>query len=170
MPPVPDLSEVFRAECDYVWNTFRRLGVRDADVKDLTQELFISLQRLLPTYDPSRPIRPWLFTMAYRMALRHNERRRREHLTDEIVDTPDSSEDLEKKVAASESRDLVLRALDFVELERRAVFVLADIDETPVPEIADQLGIPLNTAYSRLRLARQDFRSAVKRLTKEPRS
>lgn len=162
----PTLEDVFHAECKYVWNTFRRLGVPDADVKDLTQELFVSLQRLLPDYDPARPIRPWLFTIAYRMALRHNARRKREWLTSEVVDVPDSSADLERQTLESERRELVLRALECVEIERRAVFVLADIDEVPVPEIALQFGVPLNTAYSRLRLARQDFRRAVQRLTK----
>ncbi len=167
--PVPDLATVFKAEGHYVWNTFRRLGVRDADLKDLTQEFFLSLHRLLSSYDPSRPIRPWLFTIAYRMALRHIERTKREHLVGELdtaVDIADPKVDLDRHVTVLEDRDLVLRALESVPIERRAVFVLADIDEVAVPEIALQFEIPLNTAYSRLRLARQDFRQAVQRLRK----
>lgn len=166
---VPNLAEVFRAEGRYVWNTFRRLGVRDADVKDLTQEFFLSLHRLLPGYDPSRPIRPWLFTIAYRMALRHIERTKREHLIGEpadSIDIPDPEVDLDRHLTVLEERDLILRALESVAIERRAVFVLADIDEVPIPEIALQFDIPLNTAYSRLRLARQEFRQAVQRLRK----
>lgn len=163
------LADVFRAEGHFVWNTFRRLGVREADLKDLTQEFFLSLQRLLPQYDPSRPIRPWLFTIAYRMALRHIERARREHVladTGEPAEVPDPCADLDRHMAVVEERDLVLRALGAISIERRAVFVLADIEEVPVPEIALQFDIPLNTAYSRLRIARQEFRQAVQRLRK----
>jgi RNA polymerase sigma-70 factor (ECF subfamily) len=53
-----------------------------------------------------------------------------------------------------------------VEIDRRAVFVLHDIHEVPVPEVAETLGVPLNTAYSRLRIAREEFATAVKRLRK----
>lgn len=166
---MPTLEQVFVDHADYVWNTFRRLGVVGADIQDLTQDLFVTLQRLLPDYDPSRPIRPWLFVMAYRMAARHQQRGRRELATDTITEAPDSSADLDKKMAASQDRELIVRALDAIELHRRAVFVMAEIDETPIPEIAANLGIPLNTAYSRLRLARDEFRAAVIRLSKQER-
>lgn len=162
---VPTLADVFAEQGDYVWNTFRRLGVSGADVKDLTQDFFVTLHRLLPSYDRSRPIRPWLFTIAYRMAIRHLQRARRETPTEEVVEVADSSADLERQLDASRDRELVLRALTHVPIERRAVFVMADIDEVAVPEIADRLQIPLNTAYSRLRLARNDFRAAIGRLT-----
>lgn len=164
-PERPSLAEVFRDEVDYVWNTFRRLGIPSSDLQDLTQELFLTLHHLMPDYDPSRPIRPWLFTIAYRMAARHQQRSRREQATGDEYDRPDSSADLDRHLAASEERALVLRALEYVEIHRRAVFVMADIDEVSVPEIAMSLGIPLNTAYSRLRLARQEFREAVRRIT-----
>ena len=61
----------------------------------------------------------------------------------------------------------MLRALDRVDIGRRAVFILADLEGRAVPEIATELGIPLNTAYSRLRLAREEFAAAALRLAKE---
>lgn len=61
---------------------------------------------------------------------------------------------------ASSLAQLVLQSL---ELERRAVFVMHEIDGSPMPEIADALGIPLNTAYSRLRLARTQFTDTLRR-------
>jgi RNA polymerase sigma-70 factor (ECF subfamily) len=63
-----------------------------------------------------------------------------------------------------EDRQLALRALESVDLDRRAVFVLHEIDGVAIPEVADALTIPVNTAYSRLRLARQEFHAAVRRL------
>jgi RNA polymerase sigma-70 factor (ECF subfamily) len=58
----------------------------------------------------------------------------------------------------------VLEALDAIDLDRRAVFVLYEIDGVTMDEIARSLGIPVNTAYSRLRVARGEFAAAVKRL------
>ena len=58
----------------------------------------------------------------------------------------------------------VLDALDVLDLDKRAVFVMHEIDGTPIPAVATALGIPVNTAYSRLRLAREAFTAQVKRL------
>ena len=60
------------------------------------------------------------------------------------------------------------RALEHIPIERRGVFVMHDIDGIAAPEIAVALEIPLNTAYSRLRLARRDFGEAVARLKGGP--
>jgi RNA polymerase sigma-70 factor (ECF subfamily) len=56
-----------------------------------------------------------------------------------------------------------MKALDGLDLDRRAVFVMHELDEIPVPEVANTLAIPLNTAYSRLRLARVDVAAAIQR-------
>ena len=68
------------------------------------------------------------------------------------------------------ARALVQRALDVLDLKRRAVFVMHDFDGVAVPEIARTLGIPLNTTYSVLRLARRDFAAAVRRMSRPARS
>jgi RNA polymerase sigma-70 factor (ECF subfamily) len=67
-------------------------------------------------------------------------------------------------VELSQESQLVMRALDTLDLQRRAVFVMSELGGHTMPEIAETLSVPLNTAYSRLRLARQDFESAVRRL------
>ena len=70
----------------------------------------------------------------------------------------------DEAIERDEARTLALEAINQIDLPRRAVFVLAELDELPIPEVAEALGIPLNTAYSRLRLAREDFEGAVRRL------
>ena len=67
------------------------------------------------------------------------------------------------QLESRERRALVHAALQGIELERRAVFVMHDIDGLSMPEIAQVLDAPLNTLYSRLRLARAEFADAVKR-------
>ncbi len=59
---------------------------------------------------------------------------------------------------------MVLRALESIEIERRAVFILFEFDECPMKQITETLRIPLFTGYSRLRLARAEFTAAVRRL------
>ena len=59
--PPPDLRMVFEEHVDHVGNSLRRLGVRDADVPDLVQEVFVVMFAILPDYDPARPMWPWIF-------------------------------------------------------------------------------------------------------------
>jgi len=164
-----DFRNVCERELRYVWTTLRRLGVREPDLPDVTQEVFIVVYQLLEDYDPTRPLRPWLFGIAYRIALRHRAlaRHRREVIGDEIADVPAEAPLPDEVVARSRDRALVRRAIERIDVHRRAVFVLADLDGTPVPEIATALGIPLNTAYSRLRRAREEFGDAITEMQKE---
>jgi RNA polymerase sigma-70 factor, ECF subfamily len=159
--PALGFEAIFRAELAYVWKTLERLGVPARDLEDVAHDVFVAVYRHLGDYDPSRPIRPWLCGFAYRTAsdYRRLARHRHERVGEE---TPVVSTSAEQ--ARLEARDLALRALDGVELERRVVLMLHDIDGYGVPEIAAELQIPLNTAYSRLRLARQELREAVEKL------
>lgn len=167
--PLPDLRTVFEEHVDHVGNSLRRLGVRDADVPDLVQEVFVVMHQILPDYDPERPMWPWIFGVVYRTAAAYRRKAYREVLDDGslVAEKADSDANLDEAMRKGEDRQLVLEALQFVEMNRRAVFVMADIDGVSVPEIAEALGMPLNTAYSRLRLAREDFREAASRLLRQ---
>jgi len=164
--PRPSFAAIFEAEFDYVYNTLRRFGVREADAIDQVQEVFIVVNQLLPDYDASRPIRPWLVAIAYRVAGRYRSLSRnvREVLDVTPAEPTDTAPLADETIERDQARALALEAIDQIDLPRRTVFVLAEIDEVPIPEIAEALGIPVNTAYSRLRLAREDFESAVRRL------
>jgi RNA polymerase sigma-70 factor (ECF subfamily) len=164
--------EIFSAESAYVWSVLRRLGVRDADLQDLAHEVFVILHRRIldETFDASRPLRPWLAATAFRLASVHRRSaiERREVLDAEAGEaTSDDRTDPERLAAAEQDRALVLRALEAIQPERRIVFILHDIDEQPMSVVAEALGLPLNTGYSRLRLARDEFRAAVRRLRPE---
>jgi RNA polymerase sigma-70 factor (ECF subfamily) len=149
----------------YVWNSLRRLGAPASELEDLTHDVFVQVQRHFAEYDPARPMKPWLFGFAFRVASQHRRgtSRRRESLgcDTELVD-PGALPD--ERMAAQQDRQLVIAALGAIDPERRPVFVLYEIDDVPMDEIARTLGIPVNTAYSRLRVARSEFAAAVKRL------
>jgi RNA polymerase sigma-70 factor, ECF subfamily len=162
---------VYASEFLYVWNSVRRLGVPEADLPDLTHDVFVQALRSLPEYDSARPLRPWLFGIALRVVtgFRRLERHRREVLgqaAEAIDPAPGAAEGLE----AADDRRLVQAILNAMTLNRRVVFVMHELNGHSVREIADALGIPLPTAYTRLRLALLEFgrKARQSRLRGEP--
>lgn len=170
--PAPDavaFQAVFRSELAYVWGTLRRLGVSARDAEDVAHEVFVQVYKKLADYDRARPLRPWLFGFAFRAAsdYRRLARHRVEVLggDEEAGGEPEAAgPHPEDALASREECALVFAALERVDLDRRAVLVAYELDECPMKEIAETLGIPLHTAYSRLRVAREEFAAAVERL------
>jgi RNA polymerase sigma-70 factor, ECF subfamily len=151
-------EDIYAAELDYVWHTLRRLGVPDRDREDIAHDVFVIVHRKLATYDPARSLRAWLFGIAYRVVADH---RRRGRTKNELLEDPP-----EPAVAAPahDDRDLVHKALATIDLERRAVFILHELDGQSIPEIAKVIDAPENTLYSHLSRARRDFAAAVAKL------
>jgi RNA polymerase sigma-70 factor (ECF subfamily) len=143
--------------------TLRRLRVPDSDIEDLVHEVFVVMYRRWDSYDPSYPLRPWLFGIAFRVAAAHRRQAWRE-TPGPWPDLEDPSPGPEQALATQQARSTVLAALDQLPLPRRAVFVMHYIDHMAMPDIAAALAIPRFTAYSRLRKARQEFEAAVKSL------
>lgn len=159
---------IFEAHYDYVWISLRRLGVSDRDREDVTNEVFFRVHGKLGAYDPSRPIRPWLFAFAVRAASDYRKLARNRHETLGGESEPLSAHPgpmPDEQAIRQEERVLVARGLDTLDLPHRSVFVMHELDHVPVPTIAEALGIPLGTAYTRLRAARQDFAAAIRRLS-----
>jgi RNA polymerase sigma-70 factor, ECF subfamily len=152
--------ELFDAEFAFICRALRRLGVREADLADVTQELFMSVHRNMSSLDASRTRRPWLYSFAVRYA--SNYRRLARHRGHDSID--ETTAPLTTADADIGARDLVLRALSVLDFDQRTVLVMHDLEGFRAPEIAKVTGAPLNTVYSRLRLARADFRAAVERL------
>jgi len=167
-PPGAGFAEVFEAHFDYVWNSLRRLGVREGDLEDLTHDVFFAVHRRFDRFDTKRPLRPWLFGFALRRASDYRRLARNRFEVLESGNAPsdpvDSSADPLERALVGESLRIARAALEALELGRRAVFILHDLDEIAMPEVARELEIPLNTAYSRLRLARGELAATVRRL------
>jgi RNA polymerase sigma-70 factor (ECF subfamily) len=165
MAEPPDFTAIFDQHFDYVWFTLRRFGVPPRDLDDVAHDVFIQVYQHFDKYDPTRPLRPWLFGFAYRLAsdYRRLARHRRETL-DEPCDAVDGAPSAVDRAATRQTIDLVWTALEQLDLDRRAILVLHDIEGHSIPEVASALDIPLNTAYSRLRLARDQFAKSVHRL------
>ncbi len=157
-------ADIYEANFDFVWRSLRRLGVPDYAVDDATQEVFIVAQRRLCEFEGRGSIKTWLFSIALRMSKRVR-RSSGSHPSTELDEAiPDSSAmDPDDAASRIEEIQLVYRALDSLDDNRRAVFVLAELEQMPAPEISRALEVPLNTVYSRLRIARRQFESALRR-------
>ena len=160
----PDPEALYDAEIEYVWNSLRRLGIPPRDRDDLSHDVFLAAFRRLDSFDPTRPLRPWLFGIALRVAARYRELARHVREVSTLHEAEDPLGGPELAYQRTEAQRFVERCLQAVELNRRAVFILHDIDEHPIPEVARALDLPVNTAYSRLRLARAEFTAEAHRL------
>lgn len=160
-----DCLQAYQRELDYLLGSLRRLGVPARDLEDVLHEVFLVMLKRWNDYDRTRPLRPWLFGIAFRVASGQRRRGSRELPSDDY-EAEYQGEAPDDALAVSEGRRLLLRALSVVPLERRAVLVMHEVDEVPMREIADQLEIPLFTAYSRLRKARRELDLALERLRK----
>lgn len=155
-------DSLVRPELSYLWNSLRRLGVPERDREDVLQEILVRVHRAIPEYDASRPARPWLFAFAFRLASDYRKRARvRDHLewTDHAATTPTPEEDLD----VARRRALLERAIQELDLDKRAVLILHDIDGIAVTDAARTLGIPEGTAYTRLRAARTELAATLRR-------
>jgi RNA polymerase sigma-70 factor (ECF subfamily) len=161
-----DLSTIHAEHADFVWLTLQRMGVRDADVEDLLQEVFVVVHRRLHTFDDSARMTTWLFGICLRVAAGYRRRAhfRMERVTGEVPEQATADEGSpESEAAAGEARARLGAVLDGMELEERALFVMFEIDEVSCEKIAEMLGVPVGTVYSRLHAARKSFQKALAR-------
>ncbi|MBX3227292.1 MAG: sigma-70 family RNA polymerase sigma factor [Labilithrix sp.] len=146
-----------------IWSLLRRLGVPSEALDDAAQQVFIVAARRAVEIEVGRE-RPYLQGVAVRVASeqRRSAARRDARRPPEDAAPPQPDELLDRKRA----RELLDDVLDAMPFDLRAAFVLFELDELTVPEIAQLLDVPEGTAASRLRRAREDFRSRVAELKK----
>jgi RNA polymerase sigma-70 factor, ECF subfamily len=165
--PVPEPEdtclEAFNRELDYLFRTLQRLGVGPREVEDLVQDVFVVLHRNWPTLDLTRPLRPYLFGVAFRVVCAHRRRLGRE-VPHPAVDGPDGEATPEGLLQSKQSVELLRTALERLPLRRRAVVVMHDLDGVPIADVARRLSLSRFGAYSRLRKARKELAIAVRRL------
>ncbi len=160
---------VYDAHVSFVWRNLRRLGVMDRDVEDKCQEVFVVAHRRWEEFvDRGHGPRAWLFQIVLRVAS-DARRHRRRHPVDPDGGIAQDRQSVEAPqavaVARKQALDLLDRALASIDMGRRAVLVLHEIEQMTAPEIARTLELPLNTVYSRLRVARIELDTELARLS-----
>jgi RNA polymerase sigma-70 factor (ECF subfamily) len=162
---VPDLAALFREYAPFVWRTLRRLGLSAADADDATQEVFLVVNRKLAGFEGRSSLRTWLYGISVRTAF-SSRRRARSAPTPEPESEASSAPGPEEQVALAEARVMLDQALTRLDPDKRAVFVLYEIERLSMAEISEALDCPLQTAYSRLHAARARVTEVVAKLAK----
>jgi RNA polymerase sigma-70 factor, ECF subfamily len=160
--PVPTFRAIYTEFFQAIWRTLRRLGVPQAQLDDAVQDVFLVVHRRLPEFD-GRSLRGWLYAIAVRVASDHRRgaaQRRTVPLPETLVDPrPDPARAREVEEAVL----LLHELLGELDEPKRTVFVLGELEELSVPEIAEALAENQNTVSSRLRAARMRFDEAYRR-------
>jgi RNA polymerase sigma-70 factor (ECF subfamily) len=160
---VPSFDAVYTAHFAYVWRILRTFGVPDAGLEDAAQDVFVVVHRRLPAFEGRAAITTWLFAIAQRVAGAHRRKAgdgRTEPLADD--DETAGASDTFAAFSRAQAAATVMAILDTLDEDKRVVFALVELEQLTVPEVARMLEINLNTAYSRLRLARAAFELAVR--------
>lgn len=156
---VAPIAALFDEHCGFVWRSLRHLGVDEPALDDAVQDVFITAHRRWSTFERRSSARTWLFGIARRVAYRYRRSARtrsRRFVGFDVVRDP-AEHPVDRFHAAHALASLIAR----LDGDKRAVFVLSEIEGMTAPEVSEALGIPLGTAYSRLRAAWQTLGRAA---------
>lgn len=162
---VPSFPEIFRTYSGFVWRVLLRLGVAQADVDDVAQEVFLGVHRNLASFEGRCAMRTWIYGICHRRTIDYRRRAmtRPEVLTDEPPEQlTEASQD--EGIDLTRARTQLNDLLDSLDDEKRTVFVLFEVEGMPMEEVAEIVGCPLQTAYSRLYAARKKVEALAARM------
>lgn len=163
---VPSFDEVYDAHFSALWRSARALGVPESACDDVLQEVFIVVHRRLAEFEGRAALRTWLVRILVHVV---SEQRRRFRRKEDHAELPEEVRDSRapgplEELARAEAVKVLATILDALDDDQRTVFVLAELEQLPIPEIAAALGLSPNTVYSRLRLARREYERQVARV------
>jgi len=161
------LAEMYEAHFERVWRWAHGFGVRPSDLEDAVQEVFVVAHRRYGEFGHRSQVSTWLFGICMRVAagFRRKAHVRRETATEDMERVlTDSAPSPEGPLLGRQAAELAQRILDGLDEDKRAVFILHELEDLTLKEIAEMLGCPLQTVYSRLAAARKHFQREAQRL------
>jgi RNA polymerase sigma-70 factor (ECF subfamily) len=162
-----DVAAAFREHGPFVWRALRSLGVSDKDVDDQCQEVFVVVHRRRGDFEGRSSLRTWLYSICIRKAAAYRRRPLREIGDGAVPDSPSSSPGPFERAARLEARAHLDEVVAMLDDDKRAVFVLYEIEELTMAEVADAIGCPLQTAFSRLHAARKIVESKFRQWARD---
>jgi RNA polymerase sigma-70 factor (ECF subfamily) len=140
----------------------RKLGVRDRDVDDVCQEVFLQVFRNLSQFREEAELKTWMYRICASQASRYHRRwkvlsRLRDAFAPGAVEPSVPAND----AGALDARRGLDRALSRMNEGERLVFVLFELEGVPGSEVAEIAGCPLNTVWRRLHDGRRKLREAL---------
>ena len=166
-------EETFRRIYDenvrWVWHALRRFSVAEKDVKDAAQNVFLVVHRKLPEFEGRSLLRTWILQIVRRVAsdYRRSAPVRREVVTEgpQLDERSGEVQTAEEETAHLQRIALARDILDRLPETQRTVFIMYELEQMSGQEIADELGVPVGTVRSRLRLGREAFKEQVRALS-----
>jgi RNA polymerase sigma-70 factor, ECF subfamily len=160
---------VYEACFPFVWRSVKRMGVAESAVDDVCQDVFLVVHRRLSEFEGRSSIRTWVFGILLNVVQVHRRSLQRKSVahraTGDLVD-PDTlcaGDGPHEELALRQAARVAHEILDELDDDKRTVFILAELEELPVTEIAEAVGANIHTVYARLRAARADFARAASR-------
>lgn len=160
----PDFDTLYETMVEYVWNAVCRMGVHDSDAEDVVQEIFVIIYRRLGEFEGRAQIKTWVFKIMVHVVqhyFRTHARRPGDRATEKGTEIQALVAAQEKGPAGELERREALRVLDRLlgelDEDKRMVFVLAEVEQLTLAEIAEIVEANANTVASRLRVARREF-------------
>ena len=160
----PTAQQVFQEHATYAWRALRYCGVAQADLQDACQEVFLVVHRRLPDFENRSSIRTWVYGICLRVAAQYRRRAHRRH--EELMPEPPEMAVLPTQsveIEGQQAKQMLEGVLGALDPPKREVFVLYEIEQLPMEEVAAAVGCPLRTAYSRLEAARKQIIKAWQR-------
>lgn len=162
---VPSLEEIYDQHYTFVWRVARRLGVSDAALDDVVQEVFMVIHRRRHELDMTGSIPALLYGVTRRVASRARDvaKQREDRLTLIEPPTAAASDDPESRASLEERAAVVRDALEAMDEDKRVMFLLTEVEGMSIVEAAAVVDANVNTAHSRARAARELVQKAIAR-------
>ncbi|MCR9159273.1 MAG: RNA polymerase sigma factor [Nannocystaceae bacterium] len=160
----PSFDRVYREQFEFVWRTLRGLGVRESAIDDAVQDVFIVVHRRLPEFEGRASMRTWTYEIARRVAMRYRSRSARHAARHCDLPALVAHENLDDALDQAKAAEVMQTFLWNLDEARRRAFVLSEFGELPGRQIAETLGVNINTIYARIRSARTELERLAKRM------
>ncbi len=168
---VPAVADIYAEYASFVWRNLRRLGIPNEMIEDAVQDVFLVVHRRLPEFEARSSLRTWIFGIILRVASRHREQRalrerRYTPATQSLLEglSQSTSQDPFDDLVQQRAADLIEWVLSELEEDKRNILVMVELEQMPVVEVARVLNVNVNTAYTRLRLARRAMEAKLKQV------
>ena len=158
------VEDIYDEHFDFVWRSARRLGAPSSALDDVVQDVFLTVHRRLVDFEGRSSVKTWLFGITMRVVRQHRRsstRKAADALPESVADP--KSRTPHDHAAQNEAVELLHRLLGELDEDKRAAFILAELEQMSAPDIAEAVGANVNTIYSRLRAARREFEAALAR-------
>jgi RNA polymerase sigma-70 factor, ECF subfamily len=158
-PAASEFAEVYEMHFDFVWRSLRLLGVADEVVEDAIQDTFSVVSRQLDQFEGRSSLRTWIFAILHRVAANYRRtRKRKQGPLAPLEELPSDDPAPDAHAEAVEAARSIERFCARLEPQRRALFVLAVLEELPAAEVAATLRLPIHKVYSRVHTLREGLR------------